>query len=82
MNRQRQDLIPEPGRDRVYLLQVLVVGASTTVTDLGMERKAPAEFYHVPLVATFCLDSVTERLSSRGLGNFWREVPGLVSGPQ
>jgi hypothetical protein len=69
--------------ENLYYLRALVVGSSTTRQESGnpVGVDASADYYHLPLMQVFCLDSVGEHLSHRGMGQYWNETPNYVTGP-
>ena len=80
---------PAPTDDQLYYVRVMVVGASTSVDTMAQGAAgtaAEADHYRVPIVTLFTLDSVSELVSARGMGQYWRDIqqpgqPGQTPAP-
>jgi hypothetical protein len=67
---------PGPGDEQMFYVRILVVGASTSLMEGGPTGTITdqSDYYKVPLVGVYSLDCITELVTARGLGRYWRPV--------
>ena len=70
-------------QERLFFARAVVVGCSTTLMELGEGGLVlpDSDYYRVPLVCLFQLDSVSELAMLRGMGPYWQTVNGTVKTP-
>jgi hypothetical protein len=66
---------PAPGDEQVVYCRLTVVGASTSLMEgASGSPDANSDWYQIPVVSLFALDCISEIMTARGLGRFWKPV--------
>ncbi len=66
---------PAPGDEQLFYVRLTVIGASTSLMETGgTTPDAQGDYYKVPLIGLYALDCITELVTARGLGKYWKKV--------
>lgn len=66
---------PGAGDEQLFYVRVGVVGASTSLMESpNGQITDQSDYYKLPIIQLFSLDCISELVTARGLGRFWRKV--------